>query len=486
MTTSSENEVQPMKYIDREHTWFRYVFFMSGLSLCITVDILQYSMPLAFLPSVLEDRGHSPMKIATAIGIYYWTGFLGGLVLTSYQIWRVLYTKESTAVDITPYSTVKRHIKFLIFGLGIGVITLLIQAVNPRWITHTSCRFIQGFVGAYIFFYTFLLSVALFKGQQQVVAMTFASCATVLAELAGPLLGSILFDMSGQRLVFWFLGLVSFGNQLMLVGVLYMVRPVEADCSSVMQPVMNHEDVDSEMPEQTWRWGDRFRPQRGAWKKLMTLLQNRTFICANLIITMAGVIKGSVEEMLPFHADHEWGYQPMEIGKLFCTVAVTYLIASIIVSQVWIKLGRFQIGFSSQCILLLGITAWMGFCVAYYTKDSTTLFCTFAAYGFGAGLAFTAAAQLIADVVDHEEGFFKDAANGLWNTWWEAGGSLGFFLGGALAHHHSDQMVLTGRYAICAAIVALSMISLGGNSSSDKGCMLMDKTEGKLDYGSTA
>lgn len=391
-------------------------------------------------------------------------------------------------MDITPYSTVQRHIKFLVFGLGIGVVTLLIQAVHPRWVTHTSCRFVQGFVGAYIFFYTFLLSVALFKGQQQVVAMTFASCATVLAELAGPLLGSFLYDASGQRLVFWFLGLISFGNQLMLVAILYMVRPIKDTdcCSPVVQPVMNHENLDPEPSEQAGRWWVRFQPQPGAWKKMMTLLQHRTFICANLLITMAGVIKGSVEEMLPFHADHEWGYQPMEIGKLFCTVAVTYLLASIIVSQVWISLGRFQVGFSSQCILLLGVTAWMGFSVHYYTKDSTTLFCTFAAYGFGAGLAFTAAAQLIADVVDHEEGFFKDAANGLWNTWWEAGGSLGFFLGGALAHHHSDQMVLTGRYAICAAIVALSMIALGRDSSSHREFRLMDKTECKVEYGSTA
>ena len=36
------------------------IFMVTGLSLCITVDILQYSMPLAFLPSVLEDRPSRP------------------------------------------------------------------------------------------------------------------------------------------------------------------------------------------------------------------------------------------------------------------------------------------------------------------------------------------------------------------------------------------------------------------------------------------
>merc|ERR1719440_1589525 len=130
-------------------------------------------------------------------------------------------------IDITPYAEVQKQIKVIIFNLGIGVVTLFIQANCPRWHVHTACRFVQGFVGAFLFFYVFLLNVAVFKGQQQVVAMTCASCATVLAELAGPLLGSVLYDAYGQRSVFWFLGIVSFINQAMLVGVLFTVRPIE-------------------------------------------------------------------------------------------------------------------------------------------------------------------------------------------------------------------------------------------------------------------
>merc|ERR1719408_78015 len=137
----------------------------------------------------------------------------------------MMCSKDRHDVDITPFPEVKRQIKLVILNLGIGVITLFIQANCPRWHVHTACRFVQGFVGAFLFFYVFLLNVAVFKGQQQVIAMTCASCATVLAELAGPLLGSILFDIYGQRSVFWFLGVVSFANQGMLLGVLYMVRP---------------------------------------------------------------------------------------------------------------------------------------------------------------------------------------------------------------------------------------------------------------------
>merc|ERR1719498_643775 len=139
----------------------------------------------------------------------------------------MLFQEERHGVDITPFSTVRRQLKIIIFNLGIGVITLFIQANNPRWWVHTSCRFVQGFVGAFLFFYVLLLNVAVFRGQQQVVAMTFASCATVLAELAGPLAGSVLYDAYGQRAVFWFLGVVSFMNQGMLVAVLYCIYPTE-------------------------------------------------------------------------------------------------------------------------------------------------------------------------------------------------------------------------------------------------------------------
>merc|ERR1740127_298859 len=236
MTVTDVEESGPMQYIDRDHTWHKYIFILSSVSMCITVDILQYSMPLAFLPSVLEDRGHSPEMIATAIGVYYWTGLLGGIVLTSYEVWRMMCSREKHEVDITPYSDVIRQIKIIIFNLGIGVMTLFIQANCPRWHVHTACRFVQGFVGAFLFFYVFLLNVAIFRGQQQVLAMTCASCATVLAELAGPLLGSILFDAYGQRAVFWFLGVVSFMNQGMLVGVLYTTRPSEGSPGSPLKP----------------------------------------------------------------------------------------------------------------------------------------------------------------------------------------------------------------------------------------------------------
>jgi len=493
MTASDHDENGPVEYIEREHTFAAYLFILISVSMCITVDILQYAMPLAFLPSVLEDRGHSPMNIATAIGVYYWTGLLGGIVLTSYEVWRMLYVKDDHKVDATPFATVQRQIKVVIFNLGIGVITLFIQAWLPlesihpygMWEMHVACRFIQGFVGAFLFFYVFLLNVAIFKGQQQVMAMTLASCATVLAELAGPLLGSIIFDVYGQRAVFWTLGAVSLANQGMLVAVLYMISPTSHAGTPKSSPLLTSTvpdeaaENDSKSVEQWWSF---LAPQPGSVAQLVCLLKNPTFICATLIITMAAAIKGSVEEMLPFHADHQWGYEPLQIGQLFCTTAVAFFVSAAIVSQTWTGLGRFQIAFSSQFILLLGVTACMSFHVAYYYKDETVLFGTFAAYGFCAGLTFTAASQLIAEVVDHAEGHAKDAANGIWNTMWEVGGSTGFFLGGYLAHHYKDQMHLITQLMFCAIVTSICMIVAGGV----KGGKAVEKVDKILDYGSTA
>jgi len=496
---ASTTDNGPVQYIDREHTFWSYVFILSSVSMCITVDILQYSMPLAFLPSVLEDRGHSPEMIATAIGVYYWTGLLGGIVLTSYEVWKMLYVKDNHAVDITPFATVKRQVKIIIFCLGIGVITLFIQANIPRWHVHTACRFVQGFVGAFLFFYVFLLNVAIFTGQRQVVAMTFASCATVVAELAGPLLGSVLFDAYGQRSVFWFLGVVSLINQVMLVGVLHAVRPTEElpvdSGSRHSSPMIRGTGADAaggeikpHMDDTSWNL---MKPQPGAMVKLKALMANPTFICANLIITMAGVIKGSVEEMLPFHADHQWGYDPVAIGWLFCTTAVAYFVGASIVTLCWTSLGRFQCSFSAHSIFLLGMTSCMSFHVAYYYKDETALYGAFAGYGFCAGLTFTVAAQLIADVVGKAEGHAKDAANGIWNTAWEAGGSTGFFLGGFLAHRYHDQMTLTTWYMAASVVVAICMVVVGTQRPGVPGsCIMKDRLPGNmdkaLDYGGTA
>merc|ERR1719203_697819 len=100
--------------VSREHGWCSCILLTLSLSLCITVDILQYSMPLAFLLSVLEDRGHAPMTIATAIGVYYWTGFAGCAMIAGYQILRLVRSTGGDVEEVTTVGAVKRQIKYLI------------------------------------------------------------------------------------------------------------------------------------------------------------------------------------------------------------------------------------------------------------------------------------------------------------------------------------------------------------------------------------
>merc|ERR1719375_112915 len=141
----------------------------------------------------------------------------------AFQVWRMLYQRQNNHSEATDYQTVRRHITYLIVALFVATITLFFQALYPTLVVHTTCRFVQGFAGAFIFFYTALLNVALFTDRQQDVAVTFGSCALNVAEVFGSFLGAVLFNLWGQSSVFWFLGVVSIINQAMLFGILQVV-----------------------------------------------------------------------------------------------------------------------------------------------------------------------------------------------------------------------------------------------------------------------
>jgi len=50
--------------------------------------------------------------------------------------------------------------------------------------------------------------------------------------------------------------------------------------------------------------------------------------------------------------------------------------------------------------------------------------------------------------------------NGIWNTMWEAGGSVGFLLGGLLAEDYPSQIALMAAYTICCLVCAGLMIAI--------------------------
>jgi len=224
--------------------------------------------------------------------------------------------------------------------------------------------------------------------------------------------------------------------------------------------------------------------QPGACKRMKSVMHSRELICAVLLISMAAVVKGSVEEMLPFHADHRWGMTPMEIGELFCTVAIAYILAATFVGQYWCWLGDYQIVFSAWWLLMLGVVAWLVFAVVSYSRNYVLLSISLALYGVSLGMTHTPAALLLASVIDHEEGSAKDAVNGIWNTMWEAGGSLGFLLGGLLAERYHEQMALLTSYTIFCVATSLTMVTISNWPEEGLSCLNNDR-KGSEDYGST-
>eukprot|EP00927_Polykrikos_kofoidii_P080290 TRINITY_DN7715_c0_g1_i4.p1 TRINITY_DN7715_c0_g1~~TRINITY_DN7715_c0_g1_i4.p1 ORF type:complete len:478 (+),score=57.09 TRINITY_DN7715_c0_g1_i4:66-1499(+) len=447
------NEANVMDGLVKPETnFYRCIFIISGISLSITVDILQYSMPLSFLPSVLEDRGHSTIRIASAIGIYYWTGFLGGAMITAYQIWRLLKGSATQDTVAVTASSVKRHILFLVFGLLAGTVTLCCQALYPHYTMHICCRFIQGGAGAFIFFYAFLLSVNLFEpgSDQQNYAMTAAGIALNVAEVFGSLIGAVVFKFWGQRCVFWTLGITSVVNQLVLLRIYFLVKSVEGPPPAFPPKVAD---------EQTSLVAN--------GQKLFRLCTNRRLIIAVMLIFVSAIVKGSVEEMLPFHADHQWDMGPLHIGKLFAITAAAYIGSAFFVGKSWRGMAPYRVLFSAASMAALGVFSPLLFTTSLYTENEIFLYCMLVAYGTFLGFTYTPSTLLIADAIDHEEGVARDAMNGIWNTMWEAGGSLGFLLGGYLANNHSGQIrLMFGNSVICvccsACVLVISQQSFQG------------------------
>ena len=90
-------------------------------------------------------------------------------------------------------------------------------------LVHTTCRLAQGFLGAFLFFFSFLLAIELFSGKQQIFALTAATVALNVAEVFGPFLGAGVFSLWGDSASFFILAGASFMNQLFLWVVFYLL-----------------------------------------------------------------------------------------------------------------------------------------------------------------------------------------------------------------------------------------------------------------------
>jgi len=282
----------------------------------------------------------------------------------------------------------------------------------------------------------------LFKGEQKTFAMTMTSTALNIAEVLGSSIGAYVFDNFGQEAVFYIMGGLSVLNQLLLIVALYAV----CGDGTVHPPVIE----------------GAFKVTQHGWQRLKSVLRSERLYCAVILIFVAAVVKASVEEVLPFHADHRWHMKPLEIGNLFSIVAFAYIISALLSGRIWNLLAGRRMLFSAFWLATLGVVAWSVFLVASLYHHQAALFAGLVGYGVCLGVTHTPAALLLGDAVEHEDGVAKDAVNGIWNTMWEAGGSLGFLLGGLLAEDYPKQLNLFGSYTLLCAFCAVSMLMVAG------------------------
>ena len=447
------------------HSWTRAVVFSGAISMCIAVDILQYSFPLSFLPRSLEDEGHSSRHIAAVIGGYYWSGFAGGVVITSYQIFRILFRKASSLT----LRDVQLQIGTLILGLLVGAFTLLKQANDDSYSVHMVCRVTQGFIGAILFFYSYLLSIELFTGRQQLFALTLNTISLNVAEVGGPLLGATVFTVSGQQVSFYFLTIVSVTNQLLLVGVLVWLHRYSAG---------SQEDV----------WVPRTSSVRtnfhSGLERFIDVISSPHLWKALAVIAPAALIKAEIENILPLYADHNLGYDTMSIGLSFSAVAVAFVVASITVGLTWGYLP------TRHRDLVVGVSL-LGLCVfsttilpvTQLTKNPTVFMTSLGIYGVFLGLTITPSSFLLGEFVDSlGDSQSKDVANGIWNTLWEMGGSVGFFISGVPRSNdwRSEEAVISSS-SMTLVVAAAAVFFIAQVIRSDR--LALDKIVLELEQG---
>merc|ERR1719473_26876 len=96
--------------------------------------------------------------------------------------------------------------------------------------------------------------------------------------------------------------------------------------------------------------------EASGWDRLKFILKNGQLHFAVLLIAAAALVKGAVEEILPFFADHHWHYDAYNVGLCFTTIAVSYITASTVVATAWSGMSlRFRGWFVSISLMCLGI-----------------------------------------------------------------------------------------------------------------------------------
>jgi hypothetical protein len=407
------------------------------------------------------------------MGGYYWSGFLGGMIITAWQIQGVLMRRY----EEDQWDSLRGHILKLMLGLFIGGGTLLIEAKAHKvegftmHQVHLCCRLIQGFLGSFLFFYSYLLSVACFQGSQQVLALTSTTISLNVAEVFGPFVGASIFTNYGLAEAYYVLAALSVINNVFLAGA-YFMMPRDPEIDDIVMPDERSALLPARqspvpkttkapspgdspaMPTVSTEVGlpDTAPPAAASvgtqTQRLSRVLMNRTLLASIICIAPAAMVKSSMEGILPLFAGTQ-GYDEYQVGQLFTLVSVGFILSATLLGYVWTSLRPFgRVALSGISLILLGVLAcvilraygidktptWYAEFFIWMNGSTRVMFYAFLVfYGVLLGLTHTAPALYLGEVLDSldEDAKCKQAANGIWNTAWELGGSIGFIAAGA-------------------------------------------------------
>merc|ERR1719160_1542033 len=299
------------------------------------------------------------MEIAAVMGGYYWMGFLGGLLLTMYQIHGLLWGQYAEP----SWRAMRSHVLKLGVGLMLGSLTLLVEAkanhnsFASMHTIHLNCRLVQGFLGAFLFFYAYLLAATAFEGRQQVFALTLATISLNVAEVFGPFFGAWIFSYWGLQATYYVLAGLSILNNVLLL-VTYFALPRDEEEEAETQPLLpGSRRTSSQLPRTpgTPQTPDAHTSPRtpgvsrppspraqAAWLsarpdrclRLQRVLTDSWLLRSLIVIAPAAMVKSSFESILPLFGQNH-NYTEFDIGLLFTQIAIGFIIASVGLGYVW-------------------------------------------------------------------------------------------------------------------------------------------------------
>merc|ERR1719456_1354890 len=321
------------------------------------------------------------MEIAAVMGGYYWMGFLGGLLLTLYQIHGLLWGQY---VEPT-WRAMRSHVLKLGVGLMLGSLTLLVEAkanhieYASMHTIHLNCRLVQGFLGAFLFFYAYLLAATAFEGRQQVFALTLATISLNVAEVFGPFFGAWIFSFWGLQATYYVLAALSILNNVLLL-VTYFAFPRDEEEEEETQPLLQSRTSSRQVArtpgtpgtaqsQTSPRTPSISRPPspraQTAWLsarpdrclRLQRVMTDSWLLRSLIVIAPAAMVKSSFESILPlFGSNH--GYDEYEVGMLFTMIAIGFIVSSVSLGYAWEKASN-----NARLILVAGSLFLLG-CVA--------------------------------------------------------------------------------------------------------------------------